>query len=140
MLGSYSYLNGNEKRFSYTTTNTATTAATTGPTEQRETHHFAIQPVDEDIAVLRFFTDGRFAAAKPMPPEFTLTGGPGSGARRTFEGCFFLNWTCVLLQVVPRRIAPAAHVAPEAEVARQSEWGSHPIVLLKHQKGRGRGK
>ncbi len=94
MLGSYSYLNGNEKRFSYTTTNTATTAATTGPTEQRETHHFAIQPVDEDIAVLRFFTDGRFAEAKPVPPEFTLTGGPGGGARRTFEGCFFLNWTC----------------------------------------------
>jgi hypothetical protein len=81
MLGSYSYLNGNEKCFSYTTT--VTTVATTGVAEQCETHHFAIHPVDEDIAVLCFFTDGCFA-----------TGGPGGGLRCTFEGCFFLNWMC----------------------------------------------
>jgi hypothetical protein len=92
MLGSYSYLNDNEKRFSYTTT--ATTTATTIPAEQCETHHFAIQPVNKDIAMLRFFTDGHFAKAKPVPPKFMLTGGLSGGARHTFKGCFFPNWTC----------------------------------------------
>ncbi len=81
MLGSYSYLHGNERRFSYTTANT-------------KTHHFALMPVDEDIVTMRFFTDERFVEPKPVPPKFTLTGGPEGGKRRAFEGCFFLNRTC----------------------------------------------
>lgn len=86
MLGSYSYLQGNERRFSYTTT--------TDTKGRDKTHHFALMPLDEDLAVVRFFTDERFVEPKPVPPEFTLTGGPEGGKRRAFEGCFFLNWTC----------------------------------------------
>ena len=86
MLGSYSYLDGNERRFSYTTT--------TDTKGRDKTHHFALMPLDEDLAVVRFFTDERFVEPKPVPPEFTLTGGPEGGKRRAFEGCFFLNWTC----------------------------------------------
>jgi hypothetical protein len=94
MLGPYSYLHGNERRFSYTTANTKGSV---------KTHHFALMPVDEDIAVMRFFTDERFVEPKPVPPEFKLTG-PKVGKWRAFEGCF-------LLQVTLRRSTRAAHVS-----------------------------
>ncbi len=95
MLGSYSYLNSNKKWFSYTTTITAVTTpmATTGLAELCETHYFAIMPVDEDIAVLHFFTIEHFVRAKPVLLMFMLTGGPDGGLRRAFQDCFFLNQT-----------------------------------------------
>ncbi len=85
MLGSYSHVYGNERRFAYTTTDTL---------GRGKTHRFALMPIDEDIAIMSFFTDKRFVEPKPVPPKFTLIGGPEGGKRSAFKGCFFLNWTC----------------------------------------------
>jgi hypothetical protein len=65
MLGSYSYLHGNERRSAYTTTDTTSWRG--------KTHYFTLMPLDEDIAVMRFFTDERFVEPEPVPSEFRLT-------------------------------------------------------------------
>jgi hypothetical protein len=79
--GCYSYLNGNTKKFSFTDS-----------TDRDEPHYFAIIPVDDDIAALKFYADDRFADSIPVPPGFSLTA--ASGLRRPFEDCYFLNWAC----------------------------------------------
>ena len=81
MQGCYSYLNGNTKKFSFTDS-----------TDRDEPHYFAIIPVDDDIAALKFYADDRFADSIPVPPGFSLTA--ASGLRRPFEDCYFLNWAC----------------------------------------------
>jgi hypothetical protein len=92
MLGSYSYLQGNERRFSYTTT--------TDTKGRDKTHHFALMPLDEDLAVVRFFTDERFVEPKPVPP------------------------------VALRRRPCAAHVSAEEECHIYAERSCHPLWPL----------
>jgi hypothetical protein len=78
MLGTYSYKNGQPKRFRY------------HDALANQDFFFQVSPVNVNIAAVQFFNNNTFTVQIPIPPNFTMH--DGAGPVMAFMNTFFVAW------------------------------------------------